>query len=90
MSGRPRKIPEAYRAAARAALRAGWTIERTSRHLAWTTPAGTVVITASTPGGRRTRLNDLAQLRRAGLPALKTLRRPRCAKASARRGEPAR
>lgn len=82
MSALPRKFPEAYRAAGNAALRAGWTIERTSRHLAWKSPSGTVVITASTPGGRRTRLNDLAQLRRAGLPAL---RRPRYAKASARR-----
>jgi hypothetical protein len=90
MSGLPRKIPEAYRAAGRAALRAGWTIERTARHLAWTSPAGTVVITGSAPGGRRTRLNDLAELRRAGLPALKSLPRPRSAKASARRPEPAR
>lgn len=84
MSARPRKIPEAYRATARAALRAGWRIERTARHLAWTSPAGTVVITASTPGGPRTRSNDLAELRRAGLPPM---RRPRKAKAPARRNE---
>jgi hypothetical protein len=87
VSARPRKIPEAYRGAARAALRSGWTIERTARHLAWTSPSGTVVITGSTPGGPRARLNDLAELRRAGLPAL---RRPRYAKDPARRGEPAR
>ena len=87
MSARPRKIPEAYRAAARVAQRAGWRIERTARHLAWTSPAGMVVITASTPGGPRARRNDLAELRRAGLPSL---RRPRKAKASARRGEAAR
>ena len=80
--GLPRKMPEAYRAAARAALRAGWRIERTTRHLAWISPAGTVVITASTPSHRSTLLNDLAELRRAGLPSL---RRPRRAKASARR-----
>lgn len=87
MSARPRKIPEAYRPAARIALLAGWRIERTARHLAWTSTAGTVVITASTPGGPRTRSNDLAELRRAGLPAL---RRPRKAKAPARRKEAAR
>jgi hypothetical protein len=87
VSARPRKIPEDYRAAARAAVLAGWTIERTSRHLAWTSPAGTVVITGSTPGGRRARLNDLAELRRAGLPAP---RRPRYAKNPARRQEAAR
>jgi hypothetical protein len=46
-----------------------------------------VVVTASAPGGRRARRNDLAELRRAGLPAL---RRPRYAKASARREEAAR
>jgi hypothetical protein len=86
VSARPRKIPEAYRAAARVALLAGWRIDRTARHLAWTSPAGTVVITGSTPGGPRARLNDLAELRRAGLPPL---RRPRYAKA-VRRGEAAR
>lgn len=83
----PRKIPEAYRAAARAAVRAGWRIERTSRHLAWTSPAGTVVITASTPGHRSTLLKDLAELRRAGLPSP---RRPRRAKDPARQQEAAR
>lgn len=67
MNGLPHKIPEAYRPAARAALRAGWRIERTTRHMAWTSPAGAVVITASTPGGHRARLNDLAHLCRAGL-----------------------
>jgi hypothetical protein len=87
VSGLPRKFPEAYRAAGRAALSAGWQIERTARHLAWKSPAGTVVITASTPGRRRARLNDLAELRRAGLPLL---RRPRYAKASGRRAETAR
>lgn len=87
MSGRPRKVPEAYRAAARAALRAGWRTGRAARHPARTSPAGTVVVTASAPGGRRARRNDLAELRRAGLPAL---RRPRYAKASARREEAAR
>jgi hypothetical protein len=83
MSGQPRKIPEPYRAAARAALRAGWRIERTARHLAWTSPSGTVVITAPAPGGPRARLNDLAGLRRAGRPAWRRPRRP--TKASARR-----
>ena len=84
MSGMPRKIPEAYRQAARAAVRAGWRIERTTRHLAWTTPAGVRIITPSTPGDRRGYRHDLARLRRAGLPAP---RRPRYAKASARRQE---
>jgi hypothetical protein len=84
--GLPRKMPEAYRATARAALRAGWRIERTTRHLAWTSPAGTVVITASTPGDRRARLNDLAELPRAGLPPL---RGPHHVKASAGRREEA-
>jgi hypothetical protein len=87
VSGLPRKVPKAYRPAARAALRAGWRAGRTARHPARTSPAGTVVITAPAPGGRRARLNDLAGLRRAGLPAL---RRPRYAKASARREEAAR
>jgi hypothetical protein len=62
-------MPEAYRRAARSAVRAGWLIERTARHLAWTSPAGQRVITPSTPGDRRGYRKDLARLRRAGLPA---------------------
>jgi hypothetical protein len=52
-----------------------------------TSPAGTVAITASIPGGPRARRNDLAEPRRAALPPL---RRPRKAKAPARRKEAAR
>jgi hypothetical protein len=87
VSGMPHKIPEAYRQAARVAVRAGWRIERTTRHLAWTTPTGVRIITPSTPGDRRGYRDDLARLRRAGLPVL---HRPRNAKASARRQEAAR
>jgi hypothetical protein len=67
--GLPRKMPEAYRRLARAAVRAGWRIERTTRHLAWTSPAGARVITPSTPGDSRGYRKDAARLRRAGLAA---------------------
>ena len=73
--GLPRKIPEAYRRAARAAVRAGWRIERTTRRLAWISPAGQRVITPSTPGDRRGYRKDVARLRRAGLPAAPARRR---------------
>jgi hypothetical protein len=63
------KMPEAYRQAARIAVRAGWRIERTTRHLAWINPAGQRVITPSTPGNSRGYRKDVARLRRAGLPA---------------------
>jgi hypothetical protein len=65
--GLPRKMPEAYRRLARAAVRAGWRIERTARHLAWISPAGHRVITPATPSGRRGFRDDKARLRRAGL-----------------------
>jgi hypothetical protein len=65
----PRKMPEAYRHLARAAVRAGWRIERTARHLAWISPAGLRIITPATPGDSRGYRNSLAALRRAGLPA---------------------
>ena len=64
---RPR-IPEPLRALARIAVAAGWQITRLgSGHLRWQAPDGAVVVTASTPGDRRTALNERARLRRAGL-----------------------
>ena len=76
MSGLPRKIPKAYRAAPRATLRAGWRIERTTRHLAWTSPTGNRVITHP-HGDRRAYRNSLARLRSAGLLALLAGKLPR-------------
>ena len=64
---RPR-IPEPLRALARAAAARGWQISHLgSGHLRWKSPDGAVVVTASTPGDRRTALNERARLRRAGL-----------------------
>jgi hypothetical protein len=62
------KIPEAYRALARTALRLGWTISRHgSGHLRWLSPSGAVITTAGSPSDRRSIRNDRARLRRAGL-----------------------
>jgi hypothetical protein len=65
----PRKIPDAFRAAARRADAAGWTITyRGSGHLAWKPPSGRMVFTPATPSDPRGMRNALAKLRRAGLP----------------------
>jgi hypothetical protein len=65
---RTRGVPRDLRTVASHALDAGWVLEYTgSGHVAWRSPDGPVVHTASTPGDRRTRLNVTAQLRRAGL-----------------------
>jgi len=64
------KIPESYRSVARKAKRQGWTITGTrGRHLAWTSPAGAVVYTPSSPSDSRGYRNTVALLRRAGLRA---------------------
>lgn len=50
------------------ALEAGWTARVTgSSHVALTSPAGKVVVTAATTGDHRTARNFRAQLKRAGL-----------------------
>jgi predicted RNA binding protein YcfA (HicA-like mRNA interferase family) len=62
------RIPEPFRAVARAARRAGWEISRTrSDHLRWRAPDGTVIVTASTPSCPAGSRNAIARLRRAGL-----------------------
>jgi predicted RNA binding protein YcfA (HicA-like mRNA interferase family) len=62
------KLPEPFRKAARAARRAGWTIERTrGGHLKWIPPAGEWVITPASPSVPSSIPNTLALLRRAGL-----------------------
>lgn len=62
------RIPEPLRALAQYARHAGWSITHLgSGHLRWRSPDGAVVVTASTPGDRRTALNERARLRRAGL-----------------------
>jgi hypothetical protein len=63
----PRKMPESYRRIARVAVRAGWRIERTARHLAWVSPAGQRVISPATPSDHRSSRDLAAGLRRAGL-----------------------
>lgn len=64
----PRQVPEALRDAARVAVKGGWTVTlRPSGHLAWTSPRGRTVCTSVTPSDRRTTLNELSRLRRAGL-----------------------
>jgi len=64
---KPRRLPEACRGLARRAVRAGWRIERTHRHLAWISPAGQRIITPATPGDQRSVRHLTVQLRRAGL-----------------------
>jgi hypothetical protein len=62
------KIPDGLRAMADLARRLEWTITRCgSGHLAWRSPDGTVVFTASTPSDLRGVRNARAKLRRAGL-----------------------
>jgi len=61
------RVPEAHRALASRARKAGWTIERLQKHLLWISPSGARVITSATPGCKRGILNDRSQLKRAGL-----------------------
>jgi hypothetical protein len=62
------RVPEPLRATARLARRLGWRLSRSGTgHLRWESPDGAVVFTTSTPGDRRSTLNDRAELRRAGL-----------------------
>lgn len=57
-----------YRTLARAAQSQGWTVRRTrGGHWLWTSPTGTRVVSAGTPGDRRGVLNLRAALKRAGL-----------------------
>jgi hypothetical protein len=64
------KIPEPYRSLARKARDEGWTIAATRRgHLAWRSPSGALIITASTPSDGRAYRNTCADLKRAGLAA---------------------
>lgn len=66
------KIPASYRALARAAREAGWSIVVTGGgHLRWRSPSGSVVITSSTPGDHRGARNAARHLRRAGLDGRK-------------------
>jgi hypothetical protein len=63
-------MPEWQRPAYRAAVKAGWTVTRTANgHWKWKPPQGRIVIT---PGNQSScchaKGNDLALLRRAGLP----------------------
>jgi hypothetical protein len=62
------KIPRDYRTLAKRARNAGWSITQTgSGHLAWKSPAGRTVYCPSTPSDRRSLLNVVGKLRRAGL-----------------------
>jgi hypothetical protein len=62
------KIPEPYRSLYRHALAAGWVVTRLgSGHLRWQPPDGGCIITAASPGDRRSFRNGRARLRRAGL-----------------------
>jgi hypothetical protein len=67
--GALRTIHRDLRPAYRAALRQGWTVSVTRRHLRWTPPDRTrpAVSTPSTPGHGRAIANTLADLRRSGL-----------------------
>jgi hypothetical protein len=69
VSSRRVKIPEAFRNAHRAARKAKWDVSFNEHsHLVWTSPSGEQVITPGTPrGGRRSALNSLHRLRKAGL-----------------------
>ena len=69
MSRRSRHfIPRPYRTLAAIANKRGWRITPTgSGHVRWCPPAGEIVITSSTPDGKRSITNDLARLRKAGL-----------------------
>lgn len=59
------RIPEAYRSLAR---KARWHVAPfRGGHLRWSSPDGTVVVTAATPSDWRASRNARARLRKAGL-----------------------
>lgn len=61
------RIPEPYRPLAKIARKAHWSIVMTGKgHLKWTSPEGTVVLTAASPSAAGA-LQDRKKLRRAGL-----------------------
>ena len=62
------KLPEAYRALAKAARKAGWQISFTGGgHVCWRSPEGVAVFAPATPGDRRSLRNVESKLRHAGL-----------------------
>lgn len=63
-----RRAPRGLRDAARRAMEDGWVLEITgSGHIAWKSPRGVLVVSASTPGHGSSNRNAISQLRRAGL-----------------------
>lgn len=68
MSRRRLALPSDWRPLVSAAVRAGWTLEKTGGgHIRWQSPTGGCTFTASSPSDRRAMYNARSRLRRAGL-----------------------